>query len=188
MSIRRFFQIIGAVVFLFIVGSGIFLYTLSSNVKREIDVSIEHVIPSLLSFYALKDNIVQIQQLTTDAALTNDKTSLDEAQKRYLKAKEILKKLQKVHKIDNPKVYKLLLVFEKDLDKFYKLSLQMVNVYIQGHIKTKNKLMEQVDLYAEKLTSFLNKFIKKHEVKLVKILKKVDNEVFNTTIVISILF
>jgi methyl-accepting chemotaxis protein len=64
----------------------------------------------------------------------------------------------------------------------------MVNVYMQGHIKTKNKLMEQVDLYAEKLTGFLNKFIKKHEVKLVKILKKVDNEVFNTTIVISILF
>ncbi len=188
MSIRGFFQTVGVVVFLFIVGSGVFLYTLSTNVKKKIDVSIEHVIPSLLSFYALKDNIVQIQQFTTDAALTNDKASLEEAKKHYFQAKKILKKLQEVHKIDNPKVYELLLKFEKDLDKFYKLSLQMVNIYIQGHIKTKNELMEQVDMYAEKLTRFLNKFIKKHEVKLVNILKKVDNEVLNTTIIISVLF
>jgi methyl-accepting chemotaxis protein len=186
MSIKRFFQIIGSVVFLFIVGSGIFLFSLSSKVKNEIDVAIEHVIPSLLDFYDLKDGVVQIQQFATDAALTHNVENMKVLEKYYLTAKDILHKLENIHKNSNPKVYKELLEFEKNLDMFYKLSLKMVNEYLKGNNAL--SVMEKVDEYAQKLNEFLDRYIKKHEDKLVNILKKVDIEVYNTSIIITVLF
>jgi methyl-accepting chemotaxis protein len=188
MTIKRFFQVIGAVVFVFILGSGVFLYTLSSQVKKEIDVAIGDVIPALLDFYELKDNVVQIQQFTTDAALTKKSEGLKEADEYYAKSKTILHKLEEIHKISNPDVYNDLIKLESDLDMFYKVSEEMAKAYINGNVSLGHKKMEIVDKYADSIRMFLAKYIKKHENKLIKILKVVDKKVSNTAIDVIVLF
>jgi len=76
MSIKRFFQVVGSVILVFILGSGMFLYSLSSKVKDEIDEAVTHVIPSLLNFSDLKDSVIEIQRYTTDTAVTKNKESI----------------------------------------------------------------------------------------------------------------
>ena len=187
MSIKRFFQVIGVVVFLFIAGSGLFLYSLSSKVKTEIDIAVEHVIPSLLDFYALKNNVVQIQQFSTDAAVTRNLDSLNEASSHYMHAKEILAKLKQFHK-DNKKVYEGLVKFENTLDKYFELSKKMAYYFIHNDTKNGNLLMAKIDGYVMELDGFLDGLIKKHENKLVNILGKVDKEVAISSSGVMVLF
>ncbi|NPA12078.1 MAG: methyl-accepting chemotaxis protein [Epsilonproteobacteria bacterium] len=187
MSVRNLFAIIGAVVFVFILGSGIYLFSLSSKVKKEIDNVVYDVIPAMLYFYELKDSVIQIQQFTTDASATHDLESIKEAKEYYKKAKEVLKKLKDMHK-DEKEVYDELIKFEQNLDKFFDLSIKMAYTYINKGTEAGNKLMEQVDPYAEILAKFLQKLVKFHEKELLETLSLIDEEVKNTSFSVSLMF
>jgi len=185
MNIKKFFQIVGFVVLIFIIGSGAFLFSLSSQVKKEIDAAITHVIPTLVNLYELKDDVSEIKRYSIEVALKHNKSELKQVNHLFEIAFQSIDKLKKAHK-DVPDVYNDIVSFEKDLKEFHKLTIEMINAYLTN--KNGIKYLEKVNRFSLKLNHFLNKYIKRHEIKIVKILTKVDKEVGSTSFDITLLF
>jgi methyl-accepting chemotaxis protein len=105
----------------------------------------------------------------------------------YQKAKEVIAELKRVHK-NLPAIYNDIVTFEKNLDEMYELSTQMSSSYINKDTKNGKAALNKVETVSKKLNSFLNKYIKKHQNKLILILTNIDKEVNATSIDILMLF
>jgi len=187
MSIKRFFQVIGAAVLAVMVLSGGFLFMSSKKVQFEVEEVFKDVLPALMDFSELRTDVIQIQQYMTDASLTRDKESLEEAKKYYHLSKEIVKRLKSIH-TDEKEVYNDLVEFEKNLDEYYKLSLKMVNAYWSGGVESGNKVMKEVDVYSSKLSEFLEKYVKEHRVELKNIIQMIDEHINKSSITTGVIF
>ncbi|MBA1438392.1 MAG: hypothetical protein FAF05_05315 [Epsilonproteobacteria bacterium] len=119
-------------------------------------------IPNALDFFKLKVDIIQIQQWLTDISATRAAPGFDdgydEAKKAYDDANKILNEL--MHQFTNAgdvKMTQTLKIFQSDMLDYYNVGKKMANAYIVGGPESGNKLMEELDPFAEKLAEKLQK-------------------------------
>ena len=104
----------------------------------------------LLNLEKLKTAIVEIQQFLTDASLTYDKDSFDEAKKYY----DLALKLSN----DIPKALHPTTIRE-DIKEFYKKAVKMTKAYESGDKSSGNELMKEVDPLANHMLNEVNRLI-----------------------------
>lgn len=139
-----------------------------SSLGEQTDKQIEEVLPNTFDFLSLQLNIVQIQQWLTDISATRGAEGFDdgfeEAQKHFDKANKDLARLIEMHgALGESKMVADLQKFEKELHAFYEVGKRMAKVYIQSGPKEGNKLMLELDPYAEELTKALDVWIRDHK-------------------------
>lgn len=111
--------------------------------------------PMMITSLGLQKDVIQIQQWLTDISATRAKPGYDdgfnEAENYYKSAKdkiEILKNLG----IDS----NIIETISKNLDEYYKLGIEMANVYIKDGTDAGNTYMEKFDPYATKMEESVN--------------------------------
>ncbi|MEJ2373786.1 MAG: methyl-accepting chemotaxis protein, partial [Sulfurimonas sp.] len=116
---------------------------------------------------------------------------MDEAEKYFINANKVLDNLIAKHTQTNePEMVKSLQDFKSSLKAYYEIGKKMAHAYIEGGPAEGNKLMEQVDPYAEKLASRLEKWVNQHQKETEqnsKLILDETNYAMQTTIIVSIL-
>ncbi|MEW5949444.1 MAG: methyl-accepting chemotaxis protein [Thermodesulfobacteriota bacterium] len=141
----------------FIVAIGIWnIISSDSNAKKAIQTKEESVIFATYG-QEMKFAVAQVQQWLTDISATRGVEGFDDGFKNaetYSKQfKELSNYFKKMYQKENDqqnlnKIEKL----EKEFDEYYDMGKKMAGVYItSGHLEG-NKMMEQFDPYAEKIT------------------------------------
>ncbi|QSZ42653.1 HAMP domain-containing protein [Sulfurimonas aquatica] len=115
------------------------------------------ILPQAFAMMDLKIDVIQVQQWLTDVSATRAHEGFDdgfsEAENYFIQANKVLDSL-----ILNNKGTDLaseVKVFKKDFAAFYEIGKKMANVYIKEGATEGNKLMLELDPYAEKLTNQL---------------------------------
>jgi len=184
MSVKRFFEVVGVVVFVLIIGSAATLYLFSSKVKNEMKILATKKVPALVDISNLNALVIDILNLTTDAALTKNIDSIKEAKEKYYKAKEIIEKLKKEHKESLDEIVE----FEKNLDSFFTESLKMIKIYWKQGREAGNEYMKKVDAFAEKLSDFLDKYRAKYQKDVIDSLITLKNDLDTSSFAMMIVF
>jgi methyl-accepting chemotaxis protein len=125
------------------------------------------VLPHAINFLKLKNDVVQVQQWLTDISATKAEKGFDdgfsEAKKHFDNGNKILNHLIKEHEgYNETEMVKELRNFKSNFDSFYQVGVKMANTYIKKGTTAGNKMMLQLDPYAEKLTTHLEKWITEH--------------------------
>ncbi len=140
------------------------LNTLSDHTDKQM----EEVLPNTFDFLSLQLNVVQVQQWLTDVSATRGAEGFDdgfdEAKKHFDKANEDLDRLIRMHAaLNETEMVSGLQEYKKELKSFYEMGVKMANVYVDKGPSEGNKLMLELDPYAEKLTNAINKWITTHK-------------------------
>jgi methyl-accepting chemotaxis protein len=115
----------------------------------------------------LKIDVLQVQGWLTDVSATRAKDGFDdgfdEAKKYYNHANTLLSHVITEHESYNePEMVAELKAFEKDFSDYYQIGIKMANVYVKNGPDEGNKLMQELDPFAVKLSTQLEKWIKEH--------------------------
>jgi methyl-accepting chemotaxis protein len=164
-------------------GSGIFLYYLSAQVKKQIDFDNKRVVHSLLSFADLEDNINRMQKDTLEFLLTN-RDNFSEIREHYTQTKKTLTELIKEHK--GLSIYPDLVKNKRVLDEYYTLLKEIYKS--KKDLKTAKNLAAKANKVKIKFEKFANKYKIAHQKKLVKDLKNISEDVSQTSRNIVLLF
>ena len=142
-----------------------------SNLGR-VDTSstkqMEEILPNTFDFLALQLNIIQIQQWLTDVSATRAAEGFDdgfdEAKVYFKRANDTVDKLIASHDaLGEAEMVAELSSFKVDMSQFYKVGVNMANSYVKYGPEEGNKLMLELDPFAEKLTSQLDVWIMQHK-------------------------
>ena len=134
------------------------------NVERQ---KVE-ILPNLLDFLELQLNIVQIQQWLTDVSATRAAEGFDdgfaEAKVYFDKANITIDRLIRMHAaLDEAEMVKELKGYKEDVKDYYSVGVRMANSYVKDGPNEGNKLMLELDPFAEKLSLRLDKWISDHK-------------------------
>jgi methyl-accepting chemotaxis protein len=154
-----------SVVILALMTTSFLTYLHISDIKQKIEKQEMKISPHSQAFDELKLDIVQIQQFLSDISATRAAEGFDdglnEAKKYFQKANETLDYLIKEYS-NEPNMTTNLQEYKKFLADYYALGEKMAKVYIKDGPEEGNKLMAKLDPYAEKLTTSLDKWVKKY--------------------------
>ena len=140
------------------------LNALATNSNKQM----QEILPNTFDFLSLQLNIVQIQQWLTDVSATRGAEGFDdgfgEAEAYFGKANADLDRLIRMHaELDEAEMVADLNAYKKDLKEFYSIGVKMAKVYVNDGPTEGNKLMLELDPYAEKLTNGLDVWITTHK-------------------------
>lgn len=157
------------------------LNALADNSNRQM----EEILPNTFDFLSLQLNIVQIQQWLTDVSATRAAEGFDdgfgEAEVYFSKANKDLDRLIKMHaELDEMEMVAELNAFKKDLEGFYRIGVKMAKVYVKDGPMEGNKLMLELDPYAEKLTNALDVWIKTHKEEAAEAAVQINKNIHDT--------
>ncbi len=144
----------------------------------------EEILPNTFDFLSLQLNIVQVQQWLTDISATRGVEGFDdgfvEAEKHFIAANKDLDRLIRMHaELDEADMVADMNDFRKDLKSYYGLGVKMAKAYIKdGHVEG-NKLMTELDPYAERLTERLDVWIKSHKEESVEAANVINQNIHN---------
>ncbi|MEW8995070.1 methyl-accepting chemotaxis protein [Clostridium sp.] len=152
---------LGAMILLIILNTGILMFfTLSSlnNIFAKVDEHQTKSTPLMITTVSLQKDIVQIQQWLTDISATRAKAGFDdgfdEAAKFYESAKNNINKLEELGGDGQT-----LSSISQNLDDYYKMGIDMANVYIKDGTDAGNVYMEKFDPYAVEMEESVNEFV-----------------------------
>ena len=126
------------------------------------------VLPNLLDFLELQVNIIQIQQWLTDVSATRAaegfEDGFDEAKMYFDKANVTIDRLIRMHaELDETGMVKELNAYKIDVKDYYAVGVRMANSYVKDGPTEGNKLMLELDPFAEKLSLKLDKWVSEHK-------------------------
>ena len=157
-----------ALIILFILSlNSILTYINISSVKHLITEKRTEILPHAFNFTELKVDVLQVQGWLTDISATRAQEGFDdgfdEAKKYYDEANKLLDHVISEHEAYNePQMVQELKEFKTDFATYYQIGIKMANSYIKDGPSEGNKLMLELDPFAEKLSSKLEKWITEH--------------------------
>ena len=139
-----------------------------SKVESEISEKRTEIIPHLFRFINLKTDVIQVQQWLTDVSATRAHKGFDDgfskAQRYFDDGNKILDFLIEEHiRYDEPEMVADLKSFQLEFEKFYSIGVRMAKAYVKDGPIEGNKIMLELDPFAEKLSLQLEKWIKEHK-------------------------
>ncbi len=133
-----------------------------SSVENRVKEKEHDILPRVFNFLELQKDVIQVQQWLTDVSATRGAEGFDDgfniAKDYSTKANELLDKMLIEYK-DKKELSKDLEEFKIDFNKFYEVGLKMANTYVKYGPEEGNKIMEELDPFAEKLTDRLEVWI-----------------------------
>jgi methyl-accepting chemotaxis protein len=137
------------------------------NIDEKIEEKRTEILPHAFNFLELKISVIQVQQWLTDVSATRAKEGFDdgfsEAKKHFENGNKILDILIKEHKkYQEAQMVKDLQSFKSNFQNYYDIGVKMANTYINEGEDEGNKMMLELDPFAEKLSVLLEKWIKEH--------------------------
>jgi len=137
------------------------------DVSEKITEKRTEILPHTFSFLYLKINVIQVQQWLTDISATRAKEGFDdgfkEAENYFTAGNKLLDHMILEHlKYQEPEMVKELKDFKSDFEEYYKIGQKMAHTYIDKGEEEGNKMMLQLDPFAEKLSEKLEFWIKEH--------------------------
>jgi len=147
--------------------NSILTYTYISNVKDSVHEKRTEILPHAFSFITLKIDVIQVQQWLTDVSATRAHEGFDdgfdEAKKYYNDGNKILEHLIQEHKKhQEPEMVKELESFKVAFRQYYNIGVKMAKTYVAFGPDEGNKMMLQLDPFAEKLSNQLEIWINEH--------------------------
>lgn len=148
--------------------SGAINHTSMEKISADSQKQMKEVLPNLFDFLDLQLNVIQVQQWLTDVSATRAAKGFDdgfdEAQKYFDKANITLDRLIKMHgALGEAEMVKELEAYKASLKDYYAIGVKMAHAYVKDGPQEGNKLMEQLDPYADKLSSKLDVWISEHK-------------------------
>lgn len=168
MTIKRMLTSVGIIIVLAVTISITVSYTYTKSVKESVYEKEYEIMPHLFNFLRLQKDVIQVQQWLTDISATRAKPGFDdgfgEAKTYFKDGNKALDELIKAHQEYNePEMVTGLKAFKNNFSKFYQVGIKMANAYIDGGADSGNKVMGELDPFAEKLTKDLDIWIKEHQ-------------------------
>jgi methyl-accepting chemotaxis protein len=166
-SIKKILVLSGILIFLVAsINLVVNIFQLSS-VENKVKEKEHDILPSVFNFLELEKDVIQVQQWLTDVSATRAadgfSDGFDISKEYFLKANTLLDKMILEHKNKNESAdVKELEEFKNNFNKFYEVGLKMANTYVKFGPEEGNKIMEELDPFAEKLTDKLDKWISAH--------------------------
>jgi len=147
--------------------NSIYTYKNIYNAEELMNKKRDEVSPQIYRFLNLKIDVIQVQQWLTDISATRAHEGFDdgfdEAKKYFNHGNEILDVLVADHKrFHEDEMIQNLQAFKDDFNSFYSIGVKMANAYIEGGATEGNKMMLELDPFAEKLADRLEIWIKDH--------------------------
>ena len=147
--------------------NSMYTYNNISNAEELIEKKRVEVSPQIFRFLNLKIDVIQVQQWLTDISATRAHEGFDdgfnEAKKYFKHGNEILDLLITDYKrFKENEMIENLETFKSDFNSFYNIGIKMANIYIKSGSIEGNKIMLELDPYAEKLANRLEQWIKLH--------------------------
>ena len=138
-----------------------------TSIETKIKEKEYDTLPTALNFLELQKDVIQVQQWLTDVSATRAHEGFDDGfgiAKEYFDAgNTLLDKMISTHKAKNDEqVVKGLIEFKEDFKNFYDIGFKMANKYVEFGPEEGNKLMLELDPFAEKLTDKLEGWIGIH--------------------------
>ena len=135
-----------------------------TSIETKIKEKEYDTLPTALNFLELQKDVIQVQQWLTDVSATRAHEGFDDGfgiAKEYFDAgNTLLDKMISTHKAKNDEqVVKGLIEFKEDFKNFYDIGFKMANKYVEFGPEEGNKLMLELDPFAEKLTDKLEGWI-----------------------------
>ncbi len=145
--------------------------SLTASVKEE-------VYPSLINYLHIQADILQIQQWLTDISATRAAAGYDdgyaEAEKFYQDAvKRIDSARRDLQQAGNSEMVRTMSSLRESLDAYYAMGKKLAAAYIKGGPESGNKLMDQFDQFAEKLTVIVDDLVEGSEAVLADQLERI---------------
>jgi methyl-accepting chemotaxis protein len=159
-------QILGGaaltVLFVLLLNGGL-TYKNIVTIQESITEKREEILPQAFNFIHLKVDVIQVQQWLSDVSATHDKNGLEDAKYYFDEGNKLLDHIISDHiKYNDPEMVRELRAFKSDFSEFYSIGYKMANSYINDGIVEGNKMMAQLDPYAEKLSNKLDPWVKMH--------------------------
>jgi methyl-accepting chemotaxis protein len=138
-----------------------------TSIEEKVKEKEHDTLPTAFNFLELQKDVIQVQQWLTDVSATRGYPGYDDgfgiAKEYFDKANTLLDKMILTQKAKGEdQVVKDLSVFKEDFKKFYDVGFRMANKYVEFGPEEGNKLMSELDPYAEKLTERLEVWIEEH--------------------------
>jgi methyl-accepting chemotaxis protein len=138
-----------------------------SSVENKVKEKEHDILPTVFNFLELQKDVIQVQQWLTDVSATRAAEGFadgfDISKEYFLKANILLDKMILEHKNKNENdEVKDLEEFKSNFNQFYEVGLKMANTYVKFGPEEGNKIMEELDPFAEKLTNKLDRWISAH--------------------------
>ena len=138
-----------------------------SSIETKVKEKERDTLPNALDFLELQKDVIQVQQWLTDVSATRAHEGFDDGfgiAKEYFDAgNTLLDKMILAHKAKNEEqLVKGLIEFKEDFKSFYDIGFKMANKYVEFGPEEGNKLMLELDPFAEKLTDKLGEWIEVH--------------------------
>jgi methyl-accepting chemotaxis protein len=138
-----------------------------SSVENKVKEKEHDILPTVFNFLELQKDVIQVQQWLTDVSATRAAEGFadgfDISKEYFLKANTLLDKMILEHKNKNENdEVKDLEEFKSNFNQFYEVGLKMANTYVKFGPEEGNKIMEELDPFAEKLTNKLDRWISAH--------------------------
>jgi methyl-accepting chemotaxis protein len=138
-----------------------------TSIEEKVKEKEHDTLPTAFNFLELQKDVIQVQQWLTDVSATRGYPGYDDgfgiAKEYFDKANALLDKMILTQKAKGEdQVVKDLSVFKEDFKKFYDVGFRMANKYVEFGPEEGNKLMSELDPYAEKLTERLEVWIEEH--------------------------
>jgi methyl-accepting chemotaxis protein len=138
-----------------------------SSVENKVKEKEHDILPTVFNFLELQKDVIQVQQWLTDVSATRAAEGFadgfDISKEYFLKANTLLDKMILEHKNKNENdEVKDLEEFKSNFNQFYEVGLKMANTYVKFGPEEGNKIMEELDPFAEKLTDKLDTWIEAH--------------------------
>ncbi len=170
---KKFLSIIVSVSFLIITLMVINWVTVKKAVKNAEKIKTGGIVYSIMA-KDMQLSILQVQQWLTDISATRASEGyadgFDEAKEQANIFRQYYKKFYDKYEQDNNRV--ALMELEKissDFDSYYEMGKKMAAAYINGGPEEGNKMMDEFDGYAERLTDSFQPFAEKQ-------IKLIDND------------
>ena len=143
-------------------------YVKIHSANLHIEEKEKELLPQIFNFQELKVNVIQVQQWLTDVSATKAKPGFDdgfaEAEKYFKEGNKVLEYLIADHiKFEDDDMVKDLREFKENFKSYYTVGQKMANAYINQGTDAGNKMMEELDPFAEKLSGKLTIWIKEHK-------------------------
>jgi len=168
LKIRQILLLISGFVMATLIATVAFNYNSIRGIEDSVKKQGDEILPNLFDFQELRFNVVQIQQWLTDVSATRGAEGFDdgysEAGKYYMLAIQVADRLIKSHEaLGEDEMVTELKTFEKDLQGYYSVAVEMANAYVRFGPDEGNKMMEKLDPFAEKLSDELERWIEEHK-------------------------
>ncbi|BAK74110.1 methyl-accepting chemotaxis protein [Arcobacter sp. L] len=162
-SIKKILVLSGILIVLISLVNLVVNIFLLSSVENRVKEKEKDILPTVFNFLELQKDVIQVQQWLTDVSATRGAEGFDDgfniAKEYSSKANELLDKMIDEHKNKDEILVKDLNEFKNDFNKFYEVGLKMANTYVKFGPSEGNKIMEELDPFAEKLTNKLSEWI-----------------------------